>query len=67
MTNSATVPSASAGTNPGPLRLLPDYPFDDDDDEDDADFDDEEEPSASRDERWSSRSGFASPEWWSCK
>jgi len=38
---------------------------DDDDDFDDADFDDEDEPSISRHDRWGSRLGFGSPEWWS--
>lgn len=40
---------------------------DDDDDEadDDGDFEDDDEPSVRSQERWFSRPGFGSPEWWS--
>jgi hypothetical protein len=36
-----------------------------DDDEGYADCDDEDELAVARPERWSSPSGFGSPEWWS--
>jgi len=40
--------------------------YDDDDEaDDDADFEDDDEPSIRSLERWSSRPGFGSPEWWS--
>ncbi len=40
--------------------------YDDDDEADDEDdFDEEDGSSLRRHEQWSSRPGFASPEWWS--
>ena len=35
-----------------------------DDDDDDGDFDDDDEPSIRQHDRWFSRPGFGSPEWW---
>jgi len=40
--------------------------YDDDDEaDDDADFEDDDEPSVRMQDRWFSRPGFGSPEWWS--
>lgn len=65
MTNSATDPSKTVHWEPRRFYFVPEHPYDDDDDDDDADFDDDEEPSIWRNQRWSSRAGFGSPEWWS--
>jgi hypothetical protein len=39
--------------------------YNNEDDDDDADYDDDDSPSISRHDRWFSRLGFGSPEWWS--
>jgi hypothetical protein len=54
-------------TNPSPMKVWTFSAFDDDDD-DEADYDDGEDEDGGtptvKHERWFSRSGFGSPEWW---
>ena len=47
-------------------RMWPEAVYDDDDDaNDETDVEEEDEPSVGRQDRWSARPGFGSPEWWS--
>jgi hypothetical protein len=63
MGNQPTANLARAIPQPSLLRAFPE--FDDDDDDADGDDDDDEIVAGPRQERWSSRAGFGSPEWWS--
>jgi len=63
MSNPASVDTARANSVSNEVWLGPDF-----DDEDEAVYDDSDEddpPSASSSERWLSRPGFGSPQWWS--
>jgi hypothetical protein len=51
---------------PRGIAAWPPAVYDDDDDaSDETDFEEEDDLSAGRQDRWSTRPGFGSPEWWS--
>jgi hypothetical protein len=63
MNDLSRAPLKEQGFCPRPVLTAPDY--DDDDDAADDDYDDDDEGIARpRHERWQSRAGFGSPEWW---
>lgn len=65
MSNQSLAQPESTNTRPNNIWTFPEL----DDDVDEADFDDDEDEvedlASSRNQRWFSRSGFGSPEWWS--
>ena len=63
MSNPSVAVPESTKASPKLIWTFPDH----DDDDDDADYDDDDDESvaAPPHERWFSRSGFGSPEWWS--